>query len=288
MPSPSKLSKDGHQKDTPVKKAEAPKHISPARSPAMSPSAHSTFTSPVHGSKGITPAPSESMLLSIKRNEGNPSASTSKDDFLASFGIKPAASSNTAKALKAKNRDSTLKCCLLSAGLDSAILFRLQPNDPTNNNWSEKCFFDALRRRDNWITDLAFDSSCLFWYENNVVQKNPKGYYIRMFAIRTEKNPSNEQLLNLGHHLCTKINELPGNTTKTEIDETSYFWIPREEAVWAGIIGIDEALVQLTKSKGHVYAGYFEIHKAAIDTYFHSGTYSLALAQRVTATASLM
>ncbi len=271
MSSSNKLSKTGNEKEIPVKKAEVTKHCSPARS---------TSVSPVRSSYVISAAPSQSVLLNIKKEKLDSSISTSTNDFLASFGIKPAASlSTTMQTQKTKNKNSVLKCCLLSAGLESAILFRLQPIDPTCNNWSEKCFFDALRRHDEWITRLAFDSTCLFWFENNIPQKNSKDYTTRIFVIRTEKNPSDEQLLKLGHFICTEINKLPNNTTTTEIDKNSFFWIPRGEAVWADVIGIDEALAQLTKRKGHPHAGYFEIHKASIDTYFHSGSYSIPLAR---------
>lgn len=269
MSSTHKHSKNGHEKESPVKKTETTKH---------SPPAHSTCISPERGSSVVSAAPSQSILASIKKEKLNFSASTSQNDFLASFGIKPAASLSSTMSTT-KNKNSMLKCCLIPAGLDSAIVFRLQPIDPTCNNWSEKCFFDALRRHDEWVTRLAFDTNCLFWFENNIPQKNSKDFTTRMFVIRTEDNPSDEQLVRLGHHICAEINKLPNNTTTTLIDENSYFWIPRGEAVWADIIGIDEALAQLTKKHGHPHPGYFELHKDTINTYFHSGTYSVPLAR---------
>lgn len=271
MSPPHKHTKTNDEKEVSVKKAEVTKHSSPARS---------AFVSPDHGpTYVISAAPSQSVLSSIKKTRPESLTSTTKNDFLASFGIKPAASLNTSNTQATKNKNSMLKCCLLSAGLDSAILFRLQPIDPSCNNWSEKCLFDALRRHDDWITTLAFDESCLFWFENNLPQRNCKQYVTRMFVIRTEQNPSDDQLLSLGHHVCTKINQLPNNTTTTITDENSYFWIPRETAVWADVIGIDEALAQLTRKLGHPHPGYFELHKTTIDTYFHTGSYSVPLAR---------
>ena len=62
---------------------------------------------------------------------------------LSAFGIKSA----TKPAIlynKINDRDSTLKCCAIDAGKNSAIVFRVQPNNPSSNgSWSEK-FFQML------------------------------------------------------------------------------------------------------------------------------------------------
>ena len=198
-------------------------------------------------------------------------------DGLAAFGIKPAAGGRSTFI----DKNSRLKCCLISGAEKSAIVFRVEPNDPTlkGGSWAEKCFFDAVRQNQRWITSINIDGNVLAWFHQNVAQKNPKGYSIRLFVIYTDKQlPPHDNIINLGRYICQQLNSAPGNTTTTVLQQENFFWLP-DGAVWSDIIGCDAALLQLVKDKGHPCPGYYDTHRAVIHGYFHAQTFSVELAR---------
>jgi hypothetical protein len=199
------------------------------------------------------------------------------DDLLASFGI----TASTIPPVRYNNRDSFLRCCIIDAKENSALVFRVEPKDPNSpsGSWGEKQMFDAIRTHEDWTTKLHFDDKFFQWYHENVPQKNPKNYHIRLFVIRVQQVPETQNLFQLARHICKQINASPGNTTTTDFDENHFFWLP-DDAVWADIIGIDAALKQLvTATTGLIQDGFFETNRSLINCFFHSGTYSVELAR---------
>jgi len=204
------------------------------------------------------------------------------------------------------NRGSTLKCCLI-AGVDySAIVFRIQPNDPHNKNgsWAEKLFFDAVRASEEWVKNINMDSNVLPWFHHNNPQKNPKGYFVRLFIIRTlPPVPPKDSVIKLGKYICQQLENTPGNTTKVTLDEGNFFWL-HQPTVWSDVIGCNAALAEIIRSKGqphqgmynvsiftpfnylritNMHKGFFEAHQKYIHTFFHPNTLSAELARELRA-----
>jgi hypothetical protein len=142
---------------------------------------------------------------------------------LAVFGITPAAGGKT----NYNNKNSKLRCVMIAGPeMTSAVIFRLEPNDRTlaNGSWAEKVFFDAIRTGEGWVTSINVDTRCLDWYHENVSQKNPRGYSIRLFIIRTDGHmPPKENIVKLGQYICQNINAAPANNTTTTIQEENFF-----------------------------------------------------------------
>jgi hypothetical protein len=226
---------------------------------------------PVPYSVSVTPTRIASTAL-LTANNVPPD-----DDLLLSFGITPSIIAPT----RYNSKDSFLKCCVIDAKENSALVFRVEPKDPNSpsGSWGEKTMFDAVRSHTDWVLKLHFDSQCFHWYHENVPQKNAKNYNIRLFVIRVQQVPEDENLFQLAQHICKKINATQGNTTTTDFDKDHFFWLT-DGAVWADIIGIDAALKQLvTVATALPQDGFFETNRSLINCYFHAGTYSLELAR---------
>lgn len=197
---------------------------------------------------------------------------------LAAFGIQAATPSQP-------SRDSWLKACLVKGPGSCGIIFRVEPKDSSTNggSWGEKCFFDALRQKQDWVLRLNVHSKCLSWYHGDVEQKNSKGYAIRLFVIYATEMPSKDSVIKLGSFICCQINAMPdNNTTTTVADEMEFFWIPRG-AVWADVIGTAAAFKTLVDTHGVPFQGYYEKHKDVIHSYFRPGTLTHDLATKLRA-----
>jgi hypothetical protein len=204
------------------------------------------------------------------RNLSTTTAPTEAVD-LRSFGIMPASQ---------QDKDAQLKCCMIAGPKSSTIVFRIQPNDPDipGGSWAEKCFFDALRFDHPWLKNLNFHTSVKPWFHNNVPQTNSKHYPIRLFLIPTEaKLPPKEAIVSIGNYICTHLNAVKGNKTKTSVDEQSFFWIDHD-AVWSNVLGYDAALQALIKEIGQPTLDCYDKHHRTIHSFFHPGTFSVELA----------
>lgn len=195
------------------------------------------------------------------------------DDGLAAFGIRAAAPAR-------QDRNSILKCVLVRGPSTCGIVFRLEPNDPNTKggSWAEKCFFDALRQKQDWVVRLNIHWQCLIWYHEDIQMVNSKGYGVRLFVIYTTEMPAKESVIKLGEFICMQINAMPNNNTTSVVpDEMSFFWIPTH-AVWADIIGTAAAFKTLIETTGAPSQGFYEKHKNLIHSYFrpHTLTHEIA------------
>ena len=210
-------------------------------------------------------------------------------DLFADFGIKPAPKTNQSPLSNQKL--TQLKCCVIKGGVNSAIFFRFEPV----GSWSEKIMYDeVIKFQREWTTQYGFTPRALTWFHKNDEQFNNRHYTVRMFLIETIQLPKQkEKFIKLGESICEKINQInktqqieAGHTERTynivsvPNNEMDYFWIP-EDAVWADVIGNDAAYNQLIQKIGepHGHDNFYQNNKAIIDTYFHTGTYSLDLAR---------
>ena len=177
---------------------------------------------------------------------------------------------------------SQLKCCVIDAGVNSAILFRFEPD----GSWSEKIMFDEiLVKRSEWTTAVGFVNKTFRWFHNNRAQTTRNNYMVRLFRIDTVQPVKiKEYLVELGKYICTQINGVENNHVVASIpdNELDYFWIPNG-AVWADVIGIDAAYMQLIQKTGFPNGeeDFYQSNKFLIDSYFHTGTYTLDLARNL-------
>jgi hypothetical protein len=263
----------------PKKVATSPKKHPPRSNiPVQNPSPAASLSSFASSRSGSCSVASLSFPATLTNSAVVLEPSILKDD-LAAFGIK-AASGPKGKYL---DKDSKLKCCLIEGHDGSAIVFRVEPNDPNikSGSWGEKCFFDALHENEEWLTTINIDSTALAWFHENVPQKNPKNFSIHLFVIYTEANlPPKENIVKLGQYICQHLNATPGNHTTTILHDDSFFWLP-DGAVWSDIIGCDAALARLIKNNGHPSPGYYDLHRQTIHTYFHPQTLSINLARNL-------
>jgi len=203
-------------------------------------------------------------------------------DFnIESLGIKPAASPTKPKNTYSStiDKDSTLRVTVIKSPSKSALVFRVQPNMSNSNGaWAEKVFSDNVKNESNWVRALNIDSTFRYWFHNNIGQKNNRGYLMRLFTIFVEAVPTKEAIIQLGEHICQRINAHPHNDTTISVKQDSYFWL--EDAVWADLIGSDQAyralLMETSQTPG---PGYFETYKSIIYSYFHPKTLSRELAR---------
>ena len=178
---------------------------------------------------------------------------------------------------QAPSRDSYLRCCQITG---SAIVFRCVPVDTTNayGSWSEKVFFEALKTKAEWVNQLNISSTALKWVHDEVPQKNPKSYDIRLFPVYLRPGHAlmpKDKLVQLGQLICDCINATPQNNTTLKIDEANYEWI--QNAVWSDIVGVDEAYKLMKDDLGSPLPGFFLKNEMAIYRYFHAKTFSLEL-----------
>jgi hypothetical protein len=264
---------------TPKKVATSPKkHPPPSNIPVQIPSPAASLSSFASSRSGNSSVASVNFPATLTNSAVVLQPSVMKDG-LAAFGIK------AASAPKAKyfDNDSTLKCCMIKGHDGSAIVFRVEPNDPKikSGAWGEKCFFEAVRENQEWLASINVDSTALKWFHENEPKKNPKNFPIRLFVIYTEENTTpKENIVKLGQYICQHLNAAPGNNTTTILHEHNFFWLP-DGAVWSDIIGCDAALTKLIKDRGHPSPGYFDMHRATIHTYFHPQTLSIDLARNL-------
>ena len=270
--------KSGDDEDTklpPIKRKPAPAKHSPR--PALP-----TIISPARASRPSSTPTLAGMSISTasESTKGNPSPVVGKG--LLAFGLRPASTSFGSFL----DKDSTLKCCVIHGPTTSALVFRVQPNDIVRNlggSWGEKCFFEAVRLKKQWVLDIGVDNTCLSWYHDNIEQKNPKGYAIRLFVIKVEgPPPTKDVIVDIGNYICRHINDADNNKTTTKIEEASFFWLP-DDAVWSDIIGYDAALAALIRDAGPPCDGYYDLHWATILSYFEAGSFSLELARTLRA-----
>ena len=187
---------------------------------------------------------------------------------LASFGISPAKKRD-------RDRDSVLKAVIVPK---SAIIWKIEPKDPTISAWSEKVFFDCIRANSDWVAALNFENMTEKWFHENKEQQNPKGYPFRLFVQRVEGEIPEKQLFEMGKYISSKVTSQPGNTTKLLFDgnESSIF---KDNAVWSDVVGYDRALELLKRETGQPSPGYYEKWNEKIHLYFRHGTLSQDLAR---------
>ena len=220
----------------------------------------------------VTPDSKPAAVSTFASNPSKPARVMPKKLDLSTLGI------HTIKKETA-SRDSYLRCCQIQG---SAVVFRCDPSDLTNpyGSWSEKVFFEALRNKETWIDQLNISSTALKWVHQEVPQKNPKNYDIRLFVVYLKPGHAimpKEKLVQLGQIICDCINATPENNTTISIEEASYEWI--QKAVWSDIVGVDEAFKLMKSDLGNPSQGFFEKNESSIYRYFHANTFSFDLAR---------
>ena len=197
-------------------------------------------------------------------------------DGLAAFGIKPAANAGS-------DKDSKLVCVIISTENGGAVIvFRCAPNNPNLRfgSMSEKYWFDAVRTGEPWVKQANIDDDMRPWVHNEVEQKNPRGYNIRLFTLSCAEFPTEESVVQLGRYICEQVNAMPNNNTTMVVDPANYFWIPTADGpVWSDVIGSDAALKELVAKKGMPSRGYYETNREAIHCYFRPHTFTMDLAR---------
>lgn len=190
---------------------------------------------------------------------------------LASFGITPA----DPPVSRLVDKHCTLKCCVIRGPEKTGLVFRLQPShpDPTWNCWTDKVMFDCMRERRQWVLDFSIHSTIMKWYHNDLPMKNIKGYCVRLYVIFSQDtNPRKESIIRLGEAICNNLNESPGMASDTQatliVDD--FFW-GGDEAVWADVLGMKEALslLKLATRTSYITPGYYEANRDVIHSYFH-------------------
>jgi hypothetical protein len=225
-------------------------------------------------SSAIASISASSSPHAYKRTPSSSQSSVVSTGGLAAFGMKPAINMRATF----RDRNSKLKCCVIK-GVDSySIVFRCEPNDMqnTNGSWSEKVLTDAVRTNAPWVTELNFDNEILYWYHNNVAQKNPKGWPIRMFTIKVEEEPGELALKNLARHICQQVNHVPRNDTTLIVDDNNFFWM-KQPTVWSDVVGFEAAFLAIRKTKGEPHPGFFEENESFIHTFFHLNSFDQEL-----------
>ena len=249
------------------------------------------YTTPI---RNVYAASLKTTITDISdKNMDDLKVNTPSSDLIAEMGLDPPPRteySPKSMGLKVAN----LRCCAIDAGVNSAIIFRFEPN----GSWSEKLLVDEIyTNKREWTTTMGFINDKRFeWYENNQVQYNPKRYAVRLFVLQTRKPVIvKEKLMKQGQFICQQVN-LANVQYSTQIDkkvievaevnEELITWIPpgaKHGAVWADVIGIDAAYKQLVDKIGNPNGqeDFYIENKAFIDAYFRSGTYSLNFARRL-------
>ena len=190
----------------------------------------------------------------------NNDATESKCTLL-SFGLKAAR-----RKQYSNTRHTKLKCCVIETPEENLIIFRFEP-DEQPSTWCEKLLHDDIINKEEWVVDLNFDDFTYAWFDNFVPKNNSKGYPIRLFTININSNPPPlKTLLSIGQHICDKINEKPGNKTKTYIDENDFVWI--NYPTWSQIIGVNEAQKRLKKTIGQFHENTYLQHTDTIHAFF--------------------
>ena len=197
---------------------------------------------------------------------------------LSFFGIKPGKSPEGQGYMDHHRKDSILKAVILK-DLDNTgtLLFFCLPRDPEVSSWSEKTFFDCLRKGAAWVRQLNFASKCLFLFKDNEPVVNAKGHTLRMFQIKVSEVPPEESVIKLGRFIAKNIDEEPGNKTKLGVEPDNFFWL--KDAVWSDVIGIEASMDMIIEQAGPTCDGYYEKNKDLIHTHFSKHTLGMNLAR---------
>jgi hypothetical protein len=201
---------------------------------------------------------------------------------LSLFGIQGAAPPNGTIGV---DKNGTLKCCVIRGPNKFALVFRLHANHPMffGSYWGDKLFFDCVRERRQWVSNLNISDRVLKWYDRGLPQQNSKGFFIRMYVIyATGSVPPKQNLIDLGGVICEQLNRCVGNNTVSTVDKENYFW-GGKSAVWSDVVGTDEAQVLLYKETNVVepMPGFYEDHKELIWSYFHKGRLPASVGARL-------
>lgn len=164
----------------------------------------------------------------------------------------------------------------------SRLWFRLYYS---NNNSFLQRFNDAIWKRELWTTNLGFSSIIRHYHINNVLQKNNKGYGIRIFTIRLP-NPMEvsqlpkERVLAIGHSICEQINNIKSYYQSTlKLEEDNFFW--GQGSVFQEVIGREEAFDELCYNHPPGAPDYYERNKETIRCFFREGTLTMEHAQHL-------
>jgi hypothetical protein len=207
------------------------------------------------------------------KKDTSTTSSAPKFDF-ASFGIavKPATASMSAT----RDKGSSLRLAIIP---DTALVFRLQPNDPNVVPWAEKVFSDEIVSS-QWTKELNIEMRPRKWFENDKPMVNSRGWGIRLFIIHVEStNIAIETLVALATHIASTLNAIPANNTVVTVsnDKEDFLWF--ERATWQELLGTEEALRKLRFDTGEMFCkGYYQKFTKAIHTYFRKGTFTIDLA----------
>ena len=269
------------KKATPAKKTKISKAV-PASQKKPPPVQEGELTSPPKKERAPVFAPSPEIMRSLSSSaESKPAASASdpQQNIASLLGIH--VNKKVRSGFGGLNKDSEMKICKCPG----AILFRLEPVDKSGrvSSWSEKVFFEALRNDEEWIAAAGIDSQCLHWCHRNIRMLNKMGYPIHLFVVYLEEDapmPGDLVLIKLGTHLCTRINQAPGNETNASIS-INPFWPSNEVAVWSDVIGVDAACKKLVNECGSFVPGFYEQHKKKVHTCFREGELSMTLARMI-------
>jgi hypothetical protein len=201
---------------------------------------------------------------------------------LALFGIQGATAPS---GVFGADKNGTLKCCVIRGPNRFALVFRLHANHPMffGSYWGDKFFFDSVRERRQWVSNLNISDRILKWYDRDVPQQNTKGFFIRMYVIYATGNvPPKQNLIDLGKVICEQVNRCVGNNTITTVDKDSYFW-GGGSAVWSDVVGTAEAQVLLYRETNVVepMPGFYEEHKDLILSYYHKGQLPASVGARL-------
>jgi hypothetical protein len=124
---------------------------------------------------------------------------------LAYFGFSAAARQNHLYPPK-KNSQIYLKCCVINSAHESSLVFWFKSE---GNTYVEKQLWDTINTDhcpDNWTIDLNFDRGHLYWYHDNILQKNKiSTFWVKLFIIRVEMVPNINKVLSLGRHICSQL-----------------------------------------------------------------------------------
>jgi hypothetical protein len=176
------------------------------------------------------------------------------------------------------NRQNSPKQCKLRAVIingtdnDATVVLRCELSPPSfSTNWTEKLFYDAIRRNETWTTMLNISPNTMHWFDGEILQVNNKGFAICLFTIYMSTFPPARLILDVAQHICEQLNNIEGNNMMITVDPSTFFW-KRGEVVWADVIGSQKAYDTIILMKGQPYPGFFQQNESFIYTYFHRGS----------------
>ena len=128
------------------------------------------------------------------------------------------------------------------------------------------------------ILKLGFTKFTCDWHDNNVVQKNNKGYPIRLFPILLQQEPTEEAALTIARQVAAVLTELTQNSPRTVVNESNFIF--KKKVVWSDLVGNDKALALIQQLHGFPTdnPSFWKDHGKSMCAYFHPRTYSRELA----------